>query len=143
MNFRKPIHETDLSSGACISAPDTQPYQEAAQRLQSVLGGAVSGNVEILPDTRLDADGRHVIALGNMMDSAFLKTLYFRAYDLTDRVWPGPGGWAVRTAPDSLEDAGHVIVVGVSGADDVSEAADALSRTIESEGAVPSRIGIG
>ena len=135
MNFRKAIHETDLTSGVCISAPDAEPYQEAAQRLQSVLGGAVSGNVEILTDTRLDADGRHVIALGNMMDSAFLKTLYFRAYDLTDRVWPGPGGWAVRTAPDSLDNLGHVIVVGVSGADDVSEAADALSRTIESEGA--------
>ena len=136
MNFRKPIQETDLTSGVCISAPDAEPYQEAAQRLQFVLGGVVSGNVEILPDTRLDAGGRHVIALGNMMDSAFLKTLYFRAYDLTDRVWPGPGGWAVRTAPDSLDNVGHVIVVGVSGADDVSEAVDALSRTIESEGAV-------
>ncbi len=135
MNFRKPIHQTDLTSGVCISAPDTQPYQEAAQRLQSALQGVLSDNVEILTDARLDADGRHVIALGNMMDSAFLKTLYFRAYDLTDRVWPGPGGWAVRTAPDSLDNVGHVIVVGVSGADDVSEAADALSRTIESEGA--------
>ena len=134
MNFRKPIHETDLSSDVCISAPDDGPYQEAAQRLQSALRGAVSGSVEIIPDARLDAGGRHVIALGNMMDSAFLKTLYFRAYDLTDRVWPGPGGWTVRTAPDSLEDVGHVIVVGVSGAEDVAGAVDALCNAIEGAG---------
>ncbi len=134
MNFRKPIHQTDLTSGVCISAPDAEPYRAAAQRLQSALRGAVSGSVEIIPDARLDAGRRHVIALGNMMDSAFLRTLYFRAYDLTDRVWPGPGGWAVRTAPDSLEDVGHVIVVGVSGAEDIVGAANALCNAIEGAG---------
>ncbi len=134
--FSKPIHKTDLTSGVCISAPEAEPYQAAAHRLQSALEGVLSHRVEILPDERLDADGRHVIALGNMMDSAFLRTLYFRAYDLTDRVWPGPGGWAIRTAPHSLDGVGHVVVVGVSRAEDVSEAAEALSRTIEAEGAV-------
>ena len=134
MTFCKPIHETDLTLGVCISAPETGPYRAAAERLKAVLEGTVPGSVEILPDARLDAGGRHVIALGNMMDSAFLRTLYFGAYDLTDRVWPGPGGWAIRTAPHSLEDVGHVIVVGVSEADDVSQAADALARTIEAEG---------
>ena len=134
MTFRKPTHETDLSSGVCISAPDGGPYQAAAKRLQSSLKDVLSDVVEILPDARLDAGGRHVIALGNMMDSAFLKALYFRAYDLTDRVWPGPGGWAVRTAPHSLEGVGHAIVVGVSHADEVTQAAEALSRTIEASG---------
>ncbi|MDE2999897.1 MAG: PQQ-binding-like beta-propeller repeat protein [Gemmatimonadota bacterium] len=134
MTFRKPVHETDLTAGVCISAPDSEPYRAAAKRIQSALDGVLSEGVEILPDVRLDAGGRHVIALGNMMDNEFLKTLYFRAYDLTDRVWPGPGGWAVRTAPHSLEDAGHVIVIGVSRAGDVSDAADALAITIEAEG---------
>ncbi len=134
MTFRKPIHETDLSSGVCISAPDSGPYQAAAKRLQSALKDVLSDVVEILPDARLDAGGRHVIALGNMMDSAFLKALYFRAYDLTDRVWPGPGGWAIRTAPHSLEGVGHAIVVGVSSAEDVTEAADALCNAIVEAG---------
>ncbi len=134
MIFRKPIHVTDLSSGVCISAPDGDLYQAAAKRLQSALRDALSDVVEILPAARLDAGGRHVIALGNMMDSAFLKTMYFQAYDLTDRVWPSPGGWALRTAPHSLEDAGHVIVVGVSRACDVSDAADALAIAIKAAG---------
>ncbi|MDE3259590.1 MAG: PQQ-binding-like beta-propeller repeat protein [Gemmatimonadota bacterium] len=135
MSFRKPVHKTDLSSGVCISAPDGDLYQAAAKRLQSALKDVLSDGVEILPDARLDAGGRHVIALGNMMDSAFVRTMYFRAYDLTDRVWPGPGGWVIRTAPDSLEDAGHVIVVGVSQAEGVADAAGALARTIRASGA--------
>ncbi len=135
MTFRNAIHETDLTAGVCISSPDGDLYQIAAKRLQSALKDVLSDSVEILPDARLDVGGRHVIALGNMMDSAFLKTMYFRAYDLTDRIWPGPGGWAVRTAPHSLEGVGHVIVVGVSQSDEINEAAEALSRTIEASGA--------
>ncbi|MDE3259591.1 MAG: hypothetical protein OYM47_17315 [Gemmatimonadota bacterium] len=134
MTFRKPVHATDLTAGVCISAPDSEPYQAAAKRLHAALRGVLSESVEILPDARLDADGRHVIALGNMMDSAFLKALYFRSYDLTDRVWPGPGGWAVRTAPHSLDEVGHVVVVGVSSAEDVTGAADALSNNIAETG---------
>ncbi len=85
MVFSPPIHETDLAAGVCISAPATDPYQAAAGRLKGALEGRLSGHVEVLPDKRVDLDGRHVIALGNMMDSAFLRMLYFRAYDLTDR----------------------------------------------------------
>ena len=134
MTFRKPVHATDLTAGVCISSPGDEPYQAAAKRLQAALHGVLSESVEILPDARLDAGGRHVIALGNMMDSAFLKTLYFRAFDLTDRVWPGPGGWTVRTAPHSMDEVGHVVVVGVSSAEDVTGAADALSNTIAETG---------
>ncbi len=136
MVFSPAVHETDLAEGVCISAPATGPYQEAAGRLKAALEDTLSGRVEVLPDERLDADGRHVIALGNMMDSAFLRTLYFRAYDLTDRVWPGPGGWAIRTAPHSLDGVGHVVVVGVSQAEDVSGAAEALGGVIEASGPV-------
>ena len=119
MAFSHAIHETDLRKGVCISAPAAGPYQDAAGRLKVTLEDTLSGQVEVLPDGELDAGGRHVIALGNMMDSAFLRTLYFRAYDLTDRVWPGPGGWVVRTAPHSLPDVGHVVVAGVSSAEDI------------------------
>ena len=136
MAFTDPIHETDLSSGICVVSPSTEPYRMAAERLRTVLEGVLPSTVDVLPDEGGEIGGRHVIALGNMMDSALLRTLYFRAYDLTDRVWPGPGGWAIRTAPCSVEDVGHVIVMGVSRAEDVSEAADALAEVIEANGPV-------
>ena len=64
MVFSPAVHETDLAEGVCISAPATGPYQEAAGRLKAALEDTLSGRVEVLPDERLDADGRHVIALG-------------------------------------------------------------------------------
>ena len=128
------IQETDLAEGVCISAPAGDSYQEAAGRLKGTLEDTLSARVDVLPDGKLDADGRHVIALGNMMDSAFLRTLYFRAYDMTDRVWPGPGGWVVRTAPHSLADVGHVVVAGVSSAEDIRDAAGALAGAIAESG---------
>ncbi len=134
MAFSPVIQETDLAEGVCISAPAAGPYQEAAGRLKGTLEDTLSDRVEVLPDGKLDADGRHVIALGNMMDSAFLRTLYFRAYDMTDRVWPGPGGWVVRTAPHSLDDVGHVVVAGVSSAEDIRDAAGALAGAIAESG---------
>ena len=136
MAFTDPIHETDLSSGICVVSPSTEPYRMAAERLRTVLEEVLPSTVDVLSDEGGEIGGRHVIALGNMMDSALLRTLYFRAYDLTDRVWPGPGGWAIRTAPCSVEGVGHVIVLGVSRAEDVSEAADALAEVIEANGSV-------
>ena len=136
MAFSPAIHETELGQGVCISAPAGDSYQDAAGSLKAVLEETLSGRVDVLPDDKLDADGRHVIALGNMMDSAFLRTLYFRAYDLTDRVWPGPGGRVVRTMPHSLAEVGHVVVAGVSSAEDIGDACGALGRSIAKNGPV-------
>lgn len=130
MSFAEPIQLTDLSSGVCIVAPAGDAYQAAAEKLKS----ALATDIDVLPAGESDINGHHVIALGNMMDSGFLRTLYCRAYDLTDRAWPGPGGWVIRTAPHTLSDAGHVIVVGVSQAEDAGDAAQALAREIETNG---------
>ncbi len=134
MAFSPPLHETDLSSGVCIVSPSSEPYRAAADRLRSALEKILDSSVEILPDETSEIKGRHVLALGNMMDSAFLKTLYFRAYDLTDRAWPGPGGWVLRTAPRTLSDTGHVIVLGVSQPEDAPNAAEALIRILQPSG---------
>ncbi len=136
MAFSPAVHETNLGQGVCISAPAGESYQDAARSLKESLEDTLSAPVDVLPDGELDGGGRHVIALGNMMDSAFLRTLYFRAYDLTDRVWPGPGGWVVRTAPHSLDGADHVLVAGVSSAEDIGEAAGALAGAIAESGPV-------
>ncbi len=134
MAFSDPIRETDLAAGVCIATSSEEPYQTAAKRLEAALAEAACSDVEILPDDTRAVAGRHVIALGNMMDNAFLRELYFRAYDLTDYAWPGPGGWVIRTAPYSLSGVGHTVVVGVSRAEDVVEAADALAATVAGGG---------
>ncbi|MDP6778279.1 MAG: hypothetical protein QGI83_16105, partial [Candidatus Latescibacteria bacterium] len=134
--FSDPIHETDLTAGVCIVAPQGETYQSAARDLAAVLSGTGCSDVEVLPDDTQALAGRHAIALGNMMDNALLRELYFRAYDFTDRAWPGPGGWAIRTVPYSLPDVGHAIVVGVSQGDDVLEASKALAGAVADGGPV-------
>ena len=114
--FSNPVRETTLAEGVCISAPPANPYQAAAHELRATLERAIGGAVDVVPDGETPTDGRHVIALGNMMDNAFLRELYFQGYDMTDHAWPGPGGRVVRTVPHSVEGVGHVVVVGVSGA---------------------------
>ena len=79
MAFSEPVHKTDLSAGVCILAPVADPYRAAAGRLKAALEGTVSAGVDVLPDGGAQIGGRHVVALGNMMDSAFLRALYFRA----------------------------------------------------------------
>ncbi len=134
--FSPPTHGTDLASGVMISAPHAGPYLAAARQLQKALQSVLHSPVELLPDNVNETDGHQVLALGNMMDSTFLRALYFRAYDLTDRAWPGPGGWVLRSVPRSLEGMEHVLVVGVSRAEDVSEAVAALVRAIKTNGPV-------
>ena len=134
MAFSAPIHETDLTAGVCILAPAAAPYRAAAERLRTILEQVLPSRVEVLPDDGAGIEGRHAVALGNAMDSAFLKTLYFRAYDLTDGAWPGPGGWVLRTVPRSLSGVGHVLVAGVSRAEEAPAAVEALIEAIESRG---------
>ena len=131
MTFSEPIRETDLSAGVCIVAPGDEAHQRAAAALRSVLMAASHSDVEILPDETDAISGRHAIALGNMMDNALLRELYFRAYDMTDYLWPGPGGWVIRTVPHSLEGVGHIVVVGASDAQDLPRAAQVLARAVE------------
>ena len=102
MSFAEPVQQTDLSSGVCIVAPPGDAYQAGAEKLRAVLATRLARDIDILPAGESDVPGRHVIALGNMMDSGFLRTLYCRAYDLTDRAWPGPGGWVIRTTPHTV-----------------------------------------
>ena len=129
--FSPPVQHTDFSLGVCIVAPETPPYRQVAQDLQRALEAILQDPVEVLADTVTVTDGRHIVALGNMMDSAFLQTLYWRAYDLTDRLWPGPQAWAIRTVPYTLPGSGHVIILGVSRREQIGAAAHALTEAVE------------
>ncbi|MDP6778278.1 MAG: hypothetical protein QGI83_16100 [Candidatus Latescibacteria bacterium] len=131
MAFMPAIHETDLSKGVCICAPPANPYQAAAHELRTALERATGAAAEVVLDDETPADGRHVIALGNMMDSDFLRELYDQAYDMTDYAWPGPGGWVIRTVPHSGEGVGHVLVVGVSAAQDILGAVRELGQAVD------------
>jgi hypothetical protein len=82
-------------------------------------------------------DTAPVIAVGNMMDSAFLRGLYWCLDDITDRAWPGVGGWALRSVPTPTSRTGATLIVSVSDAADAAAAATALVERVGTDGTIP------
>ena len=123
------VADDALEGSGCFSLPET-PLGAAGLDGRPQLGPGESGTSSVagLPHHADGLGGRPVVALGNMMDSAFLRRLYFASHDLVDRAWPGVGGWVLRTMPCSLPGLGPVIIVGVS---DRADVAGAVERFIE------------
>ncbi|MBT6144006.1 MAG: PQQ-binding-like beta-propeller repeat protein [Gemmatimonadetes bacterium] len=116
------------SAGMLLLIPAGKDYAAAAEILRQGLA--------LEPDQIRDAatpvaDDIPVIAVGNMMDNPFLHRLYLALDDVTDRAWPGPGGWALRSSLTPMSRSGPVVVVSVSDAQDAVVAAQTLvDRTL-------------
>jgi hypothetical protein len=128
--------KTDLRDGVCVMTPLGDEYQRAALVICERLRRAGCNDVERVSDRLRDTGDKPVIALGNMMDNAFLRRCYFGHYDLTDYAWPGVGGWAIRTLPNTLPQVGASIVLGVSDAVDLDRVVQVFCDEIEAHGCV-------
>lgn len=130
------IEEVRLGDGVRVVAPEQQEYRQATERLCGALEESGCSSVVEVPDDAVDVDRRPLLALGNMMDSAFLRTLYHGSHDLVDRAWPGPGGRVLRTVPCSLPAIGPVVIIGVSDRGDVDAAANRFIALLREHGPV-------
>lgn len=117
-----------------VVVPAGASYSAAAE---TVRRGLALGEERVCDAATSVADAAPVIAFGNMMDSAFLRRLYLALDDVTDRAWPGVGGWALRTIPTPMSRSGPVLIVGVSDGADAPAAAEALVEHITADGSVP------
>src|SRR6185295_6536727 len=72
--------------------------------------------------------GGHVIAVGNMANNAFVRACYHRYLCLTDRAYPGPGVWDVRTIHAPWAGMRSVVLCGAS--DDAGQML-AVDRLVE------------
>ncbi len=93
-----PISLTDAAAPPTILAgPETAG---AAGELQRRLKQSFNIHCPIVADTAIPF-GRepavHILAIGNMANNAFIRAAYLRYLCLTDRSYPGPGGYEVRT----------------------------------------------
>ena len=105
-----------------------------AQDLQAVTGVAPSVVDEREPNAL--AGSAPVLVLGNLMDSAVGRRLYFGAYDFTDYAFPGPGGYTLRTIRDPFGTGAPVLLVGGSDAAGVGAAAARLVERVRAGGPV-------
>ncbi len=126
----------DLAApGLRILHPPRADYAAVAQRLGAALQGAAVME-ETVAGAREVTGVAPVIVLGNVMESAVGRRLYFEAYDFTDYAFPGPGGWVLRTIRDPLGTGAPVLLVGGSDVAGVAAAAQRLMERVRRDGPV-------
>jgi hypothetical protein len=77
-----------------------------------------------------------VLVLGNLMENALVRRLYFEAYDFTDYAFPGPGGYTLRTLGEPWGAGAPVLLVGGSDVTGVQAAAERLAARVRDHGPV-------
>lgn len=117
ISTREWMPETPLSSRRVIVVA---PGEESGARAGDLLGDALAqfdGVVEVLHDPAHDtlwaADGP-VLLLGNLANSQCVRYLYYRLLCATDRRYPGPAGYELRTLADPFATGCNIIHLGYS-----------------------------
>lgn len=111
LKTRKPVQS--LAAGdqppAIVTGAETS---DAAEALCRGLKTAIGVNCPIVSDAAFvhaREKTARAIAVGNMANNALVRECYLRYQCLTDRAYPGPGGWELRTI-----DAGNLLLCGAS-----------------------------
>lgn len=111
-----------------IAAPVESEGLRAAERLAGALGrlGVEAEALADPPPSLLHEADRPVFLLGNLADSRCARDLYHRLLCVTDRCYPGPGGYELRTLLDPLGTGHNIIHLGYSDDDGLAAGLEAL-----------------
>ncbi|MHB8997164.1 MAG: FG-GAP repeat domain-containing protein [Armatimonadota bacterium] len=136
----KPLYpQTPLCAGgqarAVIVAPES--LAAPAKQLAGQIKNACGVQLEIVrPEQVVSAewrliipvtDKRSLIALGNINDNRLLAVLWGGGYLVADSLYPGPGGYVVRTVHDPFARGANVVALNGSDAAGVQRAVDAFA----------------
>ena len=114
---------------AVIVCPRDPAYADLAKRLAAEVADATAARLPIKHPadvTPEDRRTRHLICLGDMSNNDLLATLYCQQHILTDKSYPGPGGFELRTVHNPWGHERNVILVGGSDPTGVADALEAL-----------------
>lgn len=73
-------------------------------------------------------EGKNIIALGNINSNRLLAVLWGAGYTAEDSMYPGDGGYVIRSVHDPFGRGFNVLVLAGSDADDVQNASEAFGR---------------
>ncbi len=118
--------------------PKGTPVYFAASKEALPFAGELAGAEAVLledpsPDLLREADGP-VILLGNLSDNRCVKALYYQHLLFTDRRYPGPGGYELRTLLDPFATGFNVLHVGYSDGAGLKRAGAALKEKLTGQG---------
>jgi hypothetical protein len=130
------IHSGEATS--VIVAPDDPELREAAgiligriQEISGVMLEILTVDDVVSEDWQVDfgqTDGKTLIALGNINNNRLLAVLYGEGYVVADSVYPGKGGYVVRTVHDPFANGFNILVLTGSDPDGVRQAVEVFSE---------------
>ncbi len=128
----KDMHiETPLTD-AVIAVPDDDRGEEWAAQVRDAVRDACGLELPMMPagQAREQMGERTVIAIGNALSNPVIEVLYDKGFAYADRVYPGEGGYAVRTVHDPLGAGHNVVTAAGSDAEGTALAVDRLCEHI-------------
>lgn len=126
-NVQTPI-VVDGKPNAAIVCPADDALAELAGRLVQRINGLTGALLPVVSWEEVsqgEAD-RHLILLGNMANNRVAFDLYVQHQIACDLLYPGKGGFVLRTVHDPWATGRNVILLGGSEADGVATAVDAF-----------------
>ncbi len=127
--------ETNIEKDVSVFLPadggeiSTHPLTEKLRAVSSEV--RVVADHELNPKSLRNAYGPLVV-IGNLADSKIVRELYFDFNCVTDRWYPGPAGFEVRTLIDPYGNGYNIIHLGYSDKNGRTKALDALTERIGS-----------
>ena len=114
------------------------PVYFAASKETLSFAQELAGETAVLledPDPSLlrKADGP-VILLGNLSNNRCVKELYYQHLLFTDRTYPGPGGYELRTLLDPFATGFNILHIGYSDSEGLEKAAASFKQKQTKEG---------
>lgn len=127
---------SDVHDKVDLVVPIDRDYSPAAATIAATLERVGCRQVRILTkcDHEAEAGGTTVIALGNATNNDLIRDLYLTARDVTDRAWPGPGGWAIRSVAKATKADADAILLSVSDEADAESVATVFTQILERHG---------
>lgn len=125
-------------ANALIAPGESSELRQLAHRLRVAIHVRTGVALPIIPaeqfvnpDWQVDfgkIGSRNIIALGNVNDNRLLAVLYGERYVVADSIYPGKGGYVIRTVHDPFANGINIVVLAGSYADGVKRAIDVFTR---------------
>ncbi len=145
--LKKLYPRTEIVTGAEARAVLCAPagrHEDAARKLIATIRTRCGAQLTTVPDTALIdphlfpvgdvLKAQNVIALGNANDNRLIGALWGRGYAYASALYPGPGGYVIRTVHDPFALGHNVLILGGTDAPGVRKAVDLFLHKFASKG---------
>lgn len=121
-----------------IVIPAAKEYRALGEQVRDAIKSASDAECPIRRDSEFNGEygvvretpSKNVIVVGNMETSNLIALLYARKQCCEDAIYPGEGGYSIRTVCDPWGNGCSVIILGGSGIEGVRDAVDAFCDSI-------------